>query len=344
MEMNSGWLTGLLCQLMAPSHVSPCGVSSAKAVLLDCEQWNSTQEAAEYEYFLCSASASSWQCIHCAGNSTAMLNMTLHLLPLGGDHDVVWARIPNVIKSTSCSVGGFMNMFMDCSGPKSVNVTIKDAISTVVSGNESRSEEEFSVWEGGEWNKSATLREAVGEYVKCSLQSVLMNVDTGPGRAGDVSDWGTHHHDWSFLFVLVFIVAGGVGNILVCLAVCLDRRLQNVTNYFLLSLAIADLLVSLFVMPLGAIPGFLGKLPPRYFLTTAQNSDKEAIPSDIRQYFDPKTRLRMAGDKLNVPCDLDLLETFSDTLQHDYVECKHCHSYIQEAGSTSGFRQVVSSF
>lgn len=67
------------------------------------------------------------------------------------------------------------------------------------------------------------------------------------------------NYDWSFLFVILFIVAGGVGNILVCLAVCLDKRLQNVTNYFLLSLAIADLLVSLFVMPMGAIPGFLGK-------------------------------------------------------------------------------------
>lgn len=57
----------------------------------------------------------------------------------------------------------------------------------------------------------------------------------------------------------VFIVAGGLGNILVCLAVGLDRKLHNVTNYFLLSLAVADLLVSLFVMPLGAIPGFLGE-------------------------------------------------------------------------------------
>lgn len=66
-------------------------------------------------------------------------------------------------------------------------------------------------------------------------------------------------YDWIFLFVILFIVAGGVGNILVCLAVCLDKRLQNVTNYFLLSLAIADLLVSLFVMPMGAIPGFIGK-------------------------------------------------------------------------------------
>ncbi|XP_072935610.1 5-hydroxytryptamine receptor 2C [Epargyreus clarus] len=68
-------------------------------------------------------------------------------------------------------------------------------------------------------------------------------------------------YEWSFLFVILFIVAGGVGNILVCLAVCLDKRLQNVTNYFLLSLAIADLLVSLFVMPMGAIPGFLGYWP-----------------------------------------------------------------------------------
>uniref|UniRef100_A0A182M9U9 G-protein coupled receptors family 1 profile domain-containing protein n=1 Tax=Anopheles culicifacies TaxID=139723 RepID=A0A182M9U9_9DIPT len=74
--------------------------------------------------------------------------------------------------------------------------------------------------------------------------------DAAPGR-----------YEWSFLFVILFIFAGGLGNILVCLAVALDRKLQNVTNYFLLSLAIADLLVSLFVMPLGAIPGFLGYWP-----------------------------------------------------------------------------------
>lgn len=65
-------------------------------------------------------------------------------------------------------------------------------------------------------------------------------------------------YNWKYLFVIVFIASGGVGNILVCLAICLDRQLQNVTNYFLLSLAIADLLVCLFVMPLGAIPGFYG--------------------------------------------------------------------------------------
>lgn len=77
--------------------------------------------------------------------------------------------------------------------------------------------------------------------------------------------WGYMQYDWSFLFVVFFIIAGVIGNILVCLAVLLDRRLQNMTNYFLLSLSIADLLVSLIVMPLGAIPGFLGKLHKDYY-------------------------------------------------------------------------------
>lgn len=81
---------------------------------------------------------------------------------------------------------------------------------------------------------------------------------SGPTVASSLMTFGTRY-EWSFLFVILFIFAGGLGNILVCLAVALDRKLQNVTNYFLLSLAIADLLVSLFVMPLGAIPGFLGK-------------------------------------------------------------------------------------
>ncbi|XP_054725845.1 tyramine/octopamine receptor [Anastrepha obliqua] len=68
-------------------------------------------------------------------------------------------------------------------------------------------------------------------------------------------------YEWIFLCVIFFIFAGGLGNILVCLAVARDKKLQNVTNYFLFSLAIADLLVSLFVMPLGAIPAFLGYWP-----------------------------------------------------------------------------------
>lgn len=103
------------------------------------------------------------------------------------------------------------------------------------------------------------------EYIDASNESSLLNVietfqcNYDFKNVTDMTIEDKVKYDWSFLFVIVFIIAGGVGNILVCLAVCLDKRLQNVTNYFLLSLAIADLLVSLFVMPMGAIPGFLGK-------------------------------------------------------------------------------------
>jgi len=64
---------------------------------------------------------------------------------------------------------------------------------------------------------------------------------------------------WSALGLTVIIVATAAGNLLVCLAVCLERRLQNITNYFLMSLSIADLLVSLLVMPLGMVVELFGR-------------------------------------------------------------------------------------
>uniref|UniRef100_A0A182Y4N9 G-protein coupled receptors family 1 profile domain-containing protein n=1 Tax=Anopheles stephensi TaxID=30069 RepID=A0A182Y4N9_ANOST len=126
---------------------------------------------------------------------------------------------------------------------------------------------------------SASLLEPVQCWMNIELQNALVSqswlngvehsvaalaswnqTQFGEDMAGG-GDSGQSRYEWSFLFVILFIFAGGLGNILVCLAVALDRKLQNVTNYFLLSLAIADLLVSLFVMPLGAIPGFLGYWP-----------------------------------------------------------------------------------
>lgn len=65
---------------------------------------------------------------------------------------------------------------------------------------------------------------------------------------------------WGIFGLLIIILFSAMGNLLVCLAVCWERRLQNMTNYFLMSLAIADFLVSLLVMPLGMIVELYGKL------------------------------------------------------------------------------------
>lgn len=62
---------------------------------------------------------------------------------------------------------------------------------------------------------------------------------------------------WALLaLVLVFGTAGG--NILVCLAIYYEKRLQNVTNYFLASLALTDLMVAVLVMPLGILTLYRG--------------------------------------------------------------------------------------
>lgn len=67
-------------------------------------------------------------------------------------------------------------------------------------------------------------------------------------------------NNWWALSALVLVVGTAAGNILVCLAITWERRLQNVTNYFLMSLAITDLMVAILVMPLGILTLVRGKL------------------------------------------------------------------------------------
>lgn len=64
---------------------------------------------------------------------------------------------------------------------------------------------------------------------------------------------------WALLAIILVVVTAG-GNILVCLAITWERRLQNVTNYFLMSLAITDLMVAVLVMPFAILTLFKGRL------------------------------------------------------------------------------------
>ena len=60
---------------------------------------------------------------------------------------------------------------------------------------------------------------------------------------------------WSFLFLFVFTIIGFIGNTLVCLAIKIDPTLQNTANHYLFSLALADLLVSVMVIPFAILKG-----------------------------------------------------------------------------------------
>lgn len=68
---------------------------------------------------------------------------------------------------------------------------------------------------------------------------------------------------WPALLIIMVIIPTIGGNILVILAVSLERKLQNATNYFLMSLAVADLLVGLLVMPIALITVLYSKFSAR---------------------------------------------------------------------------------
>ncbi|KAE9419381.1 hypothetical protein Angca_003335, partial [Angiostrongylus cantonensis] len=79
-----------------------------------------------------------------------------------------------------------------------------------------------------------------------SFSAVRVNLTNG-GR-------GAHSPNVLALLLLpILCLVGLIGNAMVCIAIATDRRLHNVTNYFLFSLALADLLVCLLVMPLSII-------------------------------------------------------------------------------------------
>ncbi|NXD43576.1 DRD3 protein, partial [Copsychus sechellarum] len=58
-----------------------------------------------------------------------------------------------------------------------------------------------------------------------------------------------HSHTYYALCYCILILAIIFGNVLVCLAVLRERTLQTTTNYLVVSLAVADLLVAILVMP-----------------------------------------------------------------------------------------------
>lgn len=54
----------------------------------------------------------------------------------------------------------------------------------------------------------------------------------------------------ALVFGVLLIVVITCGNLLVCVSVLIEKALKTTTNYFIVSLAVADLLLAVLVLPL----------------------------------------------------------------------------------------------
>uniref|UniRef100_A0A8C9SVX7 D(4) dopamine receptor-like n=2 Tax=Scleropages formosus TaxID=113540 RepID=A0A8C9SVX7_SCLFO len=83
---------------------------------------------------------------------------------------------------------------------------------------------------------------------------IMVNVTAN----GTLGQNGARYNYPALLLGVPLILVIILGNVLVCLSVLTERSLKTATNYFIVSLAVADLLLAVLVLPLYVYSEFLG--------------------------------------------------------------------------------------
>ncbi|XP_041724208.1 5-hydroxytryptamine receptor 2C [Coregonus clupeaformis] len=109
----------------------------------------------------------------------------------------------------------------------------------------------WMVWPGGNNSTSRGLNQSLPWGARDG--GADSNLSSGSQAEAVLRASPMKEKNWPALLILVIIALTVGGNILVILAVSLEKKLQNATNFFLRSLAVADMLVGILVMPISLI-------------------------------------------------------------------------------------------
>nr|AFH53996.1 D2-like dopamine receptor [Periplaneta americana] len=138
-------------------------------------------------------------------------------------------------------------------------------------------------------------------------QSCNSSWDNSSCVNGTTSDTPSDYNYWALILVL-FPIFTLFGNVLVILAVWRERTLQTVTNYFIVSLALADLLVAVVVMPFAVyvlvngtwgLPGFVCDFYIAMDVTCSTSSIFNLVAISIDRYIAVTQPIKYAKHKNN---------------------------------------------
>ncbi|XP_022918196.2 5-hydroxytryptamine receptor-like isoform X1 [Onthophagus taurus] len=141
---------------------------------------------------------------------------------------------------------------------------LKEVFDDVIEGVALQRDENAT--QGSQWNRTQRIPFVESFYEhESSLEQFYLNLTNLTNIANHTSNdtlldgEGTEPLADLILMILLSILLGlmilvtVIGNVFVIAAILLERNLQNVANYLIVSLAVADLMVACLVMPLGAV-------------------------------------------------------------------------------------------
>ncbi|XP_058501883.1 D(4) dopamine receptor-like [Solea solea] len=89
-----------------------------------------------------------------------------------------------------------------------------------------------------------------------NLSAVMVEAEEEAQVPGTGTMMGTGYNLPALVFGVLLIVVIICGNLLVCLSVFMEKALKTTTNYFIVSLAVADLMLAVLVLPLFVFSEF----------------------------------------------------------------------------------------